>query len=94
MAVSPARLRWRRLIQGVADAVQIARLAAVICLLVAAALAATPQGRLPLVLRGLWRTMRRDGAVAGDAPSGEPVSATRRWLAFLFVIVAVGVAVV
>ena len=76
-----------------ADAVQIARLAAVVLLLVAAALAATPKGRIPLVLRGLWRTMRRDGAVAGDVPSGEPVGATRRWLAFLLVVVAVGVAV-
>ena len=76
------------------DAVQIARLAAVVLLLVAAALAATPRGRLPLALRGLWRTMRRDGAVAGGAPSGEPVGAARRWLAFLLVAVAVGVAVV
>ena len=77
-----------------ADAVQIARLAAVIILLVAAALAATPKGRLPLALRGLWRTLRRDGAVVGDAPSGEPVSATLRWLAFLLVVVAVGVAII
>jgi hypothetical protein len=78
----------------VSDVVQIVRLAAVLLLLTAAALAATPKGRLPLALRGLWRTMRRDGAVAGDAPSGEPVCAARRWLAFLLVVVAVGVAVI
>ena len=77
-----------------ADAVQIARLAAVISLLVAAALVATPKGRLPLALRGLWITLRRDGAVSGGAPSGEPVGAVRKWLAFILVVVAVGVSLI
>jgi len=76
----------------VADAVQIARVAAVVLLLAAAALAATPRGRMPLALRGLWRVMRRDGAVAGGAQSGEPVGVARRILAFALVIAAVGVA--
>ena len=77
-----------------ADAVQITRLVAVLSLLVAAALAATPRGRLPLVLRGMWRVMRRDGAVSGDVPCGEHVGASRKWLAFLLIMVAVGVAVI
>ena len=76
------------------DAAQIARLAAVLLLLVAAALAATPKGRLPLALRGIMRTMRRDGSIRGDAPCGEPVGAARRWLALFLVAVAVGVAVI
>ena len=77
-----------------ADAVQIARLAAVLLLLVGAALAATPKGRLPLALRGLWRTMRRDGVVMGDAPSGEPVGASRKLLAFILILIAAGVALI
>ena len=90
-----------------ADALQIARLAAVIVLLVAAALVATPKGRLPLALRGIMRTMRRDGAISGAAPcevrvaaiSGAApcevrVAASRKALAFFLVVVAVGVAVI
>ncbi len=77
-----------------ADALQIARLAAVIVLLVAAALVATPKGRLPLALRGIMRTMRRDGAISGDAPCEVRVAASRKVLAFLLVVLAVGVAVI
>ena len=77
-----------------ADALQIARLAAVIVLLVAAALVATPRGRLPLALRGILRTMRRDGAISGAAPCEVRVAASRRALAFFLVVLAVGVAVI
>lgn len=77
-----------------ADALQIARLAAVIVLLVAAALVATPKGRLPLALRGIMRTMRRDGAISGAAPCEVRVAASRKVLAFLLVVAAVGVAVI
>ena len=77
-----------------ADALQIARLAAVIVLLVAAALVATPKGRLPLALRGIMRTMRRDGAVSGAAPCEGRVAASRKALAFFLVVLAVGVAVI
>ena len=76
-----------------ADALQIARLAAVIVLLVAAALVATPKGRLPLPLRGIMRTMRRDGAIPGTAPCEVRVGASRKALALSLVVVAVGVAV-
>ena len=72
-----------------ADAVQIARIALVIALLAAAAVVATPKGRLPLALRGVLRVMRRDGGLSGEAPKGERVSAARRALAFLLVLVAV-----
>ena len=77
-----------------ADALQIARLAAVIVLLVAAALVATPKGRLPLALRGIMRTMRRDGAIPGAAPCEVRVAASRKVLAFFLVVLAVGVAVI
>ena len=77
-----------------ADALQIARLAAVIVLLVAAALVATPKGRLPLALRGIMRTMRRDGAISGAEPCEVRVAASRKVLAFLLVVAAVGVAVI
>ena len=75
-----------------ADAVQIARVASVVLLLAAAALAATPRGRMPLALRGLWRVMSRDGVAAGGEQSGESVGVARRVLAFVLVMAAVGVA--
>jgi hypothetical protein len=78
----------------VADALQIARLAAVIVLLVAAALVATPRGRLPLALRGIMRTMRRDGTIPGAAPCEVRVAASRKVLAFFLVVLAVGMAVI
>ena len=59
-------------------ALQILRVAAVIALLGAAAAVATPKGRLPLALRGLGRTLRRDGAAV---PRGERVPVWRRALA-------------
>ena len=77
-----------------ADALQIARLAAVIVLLVAAAIVATPKGRLPLALRGIMRMMRRDGAISGTAPCEARVAASRKALAFLLVVAAAGVAVI
>ena len=78
---------------GVADALQIARLVAVVALLVAAALVATPKGRLPLALRGIMRTMRRDGAIPCAAPCEARVAASRKVRAFFLVVAAVGVAV-
>ena len=77
-----------------ADAVQIARIALVIALLAAAAVVATPKGRLPLALRGVLRVVRRDGALSGEAPKGERVSAVRKFVAFLLLLAAVVLCVV
>ena len=64
----------------------IARIAAVVALLCAAAAVATPPGRLPLALRGLQRLLRRDrGAGAAQEAS---VSVARRLLAFALVVLA------
>ena len=72
------------------DAFQIARIVLVVALLAAAAIVATPKGRVPLALRGMLRTLRRDGALAGGAPQGEAhVSAVRKAVALLLVIAAV-----
>ena len=71
-----------------ADAVQISRLVAVVLLLVAAALVATPRGRLPLALRGLKKVLNAAPSREVAASSAQPVPAWKRLLAFLLVIVA------
>ena len=69
---------------------QLARVVAVIGLLVAAALVVTPPGRLPLALRGLRKVMRRD---AGAAPDKDlSASPLRRFAAFLLAAAAAVVA--
>ena len=77
-------------------ALQIARLAAVIALLGAAAAVATPRGRLPLALRGLAKMVARDRgqpvAVGGSSP--QPVSGGRRALAFALVLLAILLALI
>jgi len=66
----------------------------VILLLGAAAALATPRGRIPLALRGLRRTLRRDAGLP-DAPARETaVPLGRRLLALLLVLAALVVAVV
>jgi len=82
------------LLQGKGMAFQIARLVAVVALLVGAAVLATPRGRLPVVLRGLWRTVHRDCGEGAALPPGEAAAgAWRRLLAFLMVTAAVALAV-
>jgi len=70
--------------------IQIARVAAVIALLGIAAAIATPRGRLPLALRGVFRTLGRPIAEA----RGETVPAWKRLLAFLLVLVAIAFALI
>lgn len=71
-----------------------ARVVAVIGLLVAAALVATPPGRLPLALRGLYRIMRRDAGAPAMSDGGARVSSLRRLAAFLMVVFAAVIAMV
>lgn len=68
----------------------ILRLVLVVALLGAAAMLATPRGRLPLALRGLQRLMRRDRGESAARPedAGERVSLAKRLLAFLLVLLA------
>ncbi len=72
---------------------QIARMAAVLALVLAAALVATPPGRIPLALRGLVRIMSRDRGETGNLP-GASASPARRFLAFILVLLAVVLALV
>ena len=72
--------------------VQVARLVAVVALLVGAAILATPRGRLPLALRGVWRMMQKDRAANAAAPGEARVGAWRRLLAFLMVAAAIALA--
>ena len=78
--------------------VQIVRLVAVLALLCAAAAIATPKGRLPLALRGVAKLLARDrGQAQSTAVDGcrlQSVSAGKRTLAFLLVVLAVILALI
>ena len=77
---------------------QIARLVAVLALLCVAAAIATPKGRLPLALRGVAKLLARDrGQAQSTAVDGcrlQSVSAGKRTLAFLLVVLAVILALI
>ena len=76
-----------------AVAVQVARLVAVLALLIVAALLATPPGRLPLALRGVYRILRRDRGLPEDAGAMRGVASTRKRLfAFALVLAAAALA--
>lgn len=75
-------------------ALQFGRIVAVLALLIAAALLATPPGRLPLALRGVYRILRRDRGLPDAAPSSEPAPTGRRLLAFALVLLAAALAVI
>ena len=70
---------------------ELIRVIAVVALLCAAAAVCTPRGRLPLVLRGLKRTL---DAKPSAADRGENVASWRKALAFLLLLAAVAVALV
>ena len=75
-------------------ALQVARLVAVLSLLIAAALLATPPGRLPLALRGVYRILRCDRGQPEDADAMRGVASTRKRLfAFALVLLAAALAV-
>ena len=75
-------------------ALQIARLVGVLALLIVAALLATPPGRLPLALRGVYRILRRDRGLPDAAPAAAAAPTGKRALAFLLVLVAAALALV
>lgn len=76
------------------DILELVRVIAVITLVVAAAALATPQGRVPLALRGVLKILRRDGQAAPAVPEVRPVSFARRFLAFVLVLIAALVALI
>jgi len=69
---------------------QLIRVAAVIALLGVAAAIATPKGRLPLALRGIFKTL---GKPVPDAKGGA-VPLWKRLVAFLLLLAAVVLALV
>ena len=77
---------------------QVARLVAVVALLCVAAAIATPKGRLPLALRGVAKLLARDrGQTQSTAVDGcrlQSVSAGKRTLAFLLVVLAIILALI
>ena len=77
-------------------ALQIARLVAVLALVCVAAAIATPKGRLPLALRGLAKMMGNDGirTFEHSEHSNIQVSLARRLLAFVFVLLAIILALI
>jgi len=74
--------------------IQIARVAAVIGLVVWAAVLVTPKGRLPLAVRGLARMLRRDAGAPAAQDDGKPVSGLRRFAAFLIILLAALLAII
>ena len=66
----------------------------VMVLLVFAALISSPKGRLPLALRGLKKIINSDFGI-NDAQNDQAqrVSAKRRFLAFILVILAIAIAI-
>ena len=60
----------------------------VIALLGAAAALATPPGRLPLALRGVYRIMRKDRGESAAPPDSGPAPLWWRVLAFILVVIA------
>ena len=75
--------------------VQIARLVLVLALLIVAAVLATPPGNLPLALRGVYKILKRDGALPhGDVRDEGRAPLWKRLLAFVLVLIALGLAVI
>ena len=66
----------------------------IIALLGAAAALATPPGRLPLALRGVYRILKKDRGECAAQPSSGPAPLWRRILAFLLVVFAALIALV
>ena len=66
----------------------------VIALLGAAAALATPPGRLPLALRGVYRIIKKDRGECAAPPNSGPAPLWRRILAFLLVVLAALIALV
>ena len=60
----------------------------IIVLLGAAAALATPPGRIPIALRGVYRIMRKDRGETAPPPASAPLPLWRRVVAILLVIVA------
>ena len=60
----------------------------IIALLGAAAALATPPGRIPLALRGVYRILKKDRGECAALPSSGPAPLWRRILAFFLVLIA------
>ena len=60
----------------------------IIALLGAAAALATPPGRIPLALRGVYRILKKDRGECAVPPDSGPAPLWRRVLAFLLVVIA------
>ena len=60
----------------------------IIALLGAAAALATPPGRLPLALRGVYRILKKDRGECSAPPAAGPAPLWRRILAFFLVLLA------
>jgi len=60
----------------------------IIVLLGAAAALATPPGRIPLALRGVYRILKKDRGESAALPAAGPAPLWRRILAFFLVVLA------
>ena len=60
----------------------------IIALLGAAAALATPPGRIPLALRGVYRVLKKDRGECAAPPNSGPAPLWRRILAFILVLIA------
>ena len=79
------------------DIIEILRIVAVMALVCVAAALVTPKGRLPLALRGLAKLLARDrgqSSSAVECSRVQSVSAGKRLLALLLVILAILLALI
>lgn len=76
--------------------IAIAKVVAVIALLIAASALAMPKDRLPLALRAIRRICERDGSIKQNAAVDKAAmpSAARRFAAFLLVVIAAIIAMI
>lgn len=73
-------------------ALQLGRLIGVLALLIVAALLATPPGRLPLALRGVYRILCHDQGFSSEC-AVAPAPRWKRLAAFFLVLVAAVLAI-
>lgn len=71
--------------------IQCLRIAAVVLLLCISSAVATPPGRLPLVLRGLRKVVRKDAGLS-CTDEKQSVSVYRKLLSVALIVIAVAIA--
>ena len=75
------------------EILNLVRMILVLALVIAAAALATPRNRVPLALRGILKILRKDRGITASQPPA-PVPAWKRFLSFVFIILAAALALI